>query len=121
MNYLQRNFSRKTFMRNSIRTKPQPQKFQDEEEHIGESNKNSSSEAEPQIQVETLKDETFTIAIIGRPNVGKSTLFNRLMGKRLALVDKTPGLTRDRREGVTSMFNVPIRLVDTAGYEGTSR
>jgi len=48
-----------------------------------------------------LKDEIFTVAIIGRPNVGKSTLFNRLMGERLALVNKTPGLTRDRWEGIT--------------------
>jgi len=71
--------------------------------------------------VNTLKDETYTISIIGRPNVGKSTLFNRLCGERLALVDKTPGLTRDRREGVTHLFNnVPVRLVDTAGYEGTT-
>lgn len=67
-----------------------------------------------------MKDEVFTISIIGRPNVGKSTLFNRLMGKQLALVDKTPGLTRDRREGVfQDVFDIPIRLVDTAGFEGT--
>lgn len=71
---------------------------------------------------ETLKDEVYTISIIGRPNVGKSTLFNRLMGERLALVDSTPGLTRDRREGITHLFDsVPVRLVDTAGFEGTTR
>jgi len=69
--------------------------------------------------LETLKDEVYTIAIIGRPNVGKSTLFNRLMGEKLALVDRTPGLTRDRREGITNLFGLPIRLVDTAGFEGT--
>ena len=71
--------------------------------------------------VATLKDEIYTIAIVGRPNVGKSTLFNRLMGKRLALVDRTPGLTRDRREGITHLFDIPIRIVDTAGYEGTTK
>lgn len=72
--------------------------------------------------METLKDEVFTISIIGRPNVGKSTLFNKLVGKKIALVDKTPGLTRDRRESVIQPdgpFDVPIRIVDTAGFEGT--
>ncbi len=60
---------------------------------------------------------TYTIAIVGRPNVGKSTLFNRLAGKRLALVDPTPGLTRDRKETETEIFDVPVRLIDTAGLE----
>ncbi len=58
-----------------------------------------------------------TIAIIGRPNVGKSTLFNRLVGKRLALVDDQPGVTRDRREGDASLFDLKFIAVDTAGYE----
>lgn len=58
-----------------------------------------------------------TVAIIGRPNVGKSTLFNRLVGKRLALVDDQPGVTRDRREGDADLLNVPFRVIDTAGYE----
>jgi GTPase len=57
------------------------------------------------------------VAIIGRPNVGKSTLFNRLVGKKLALVDDQPGVTRDRREGDASLLDVPFRLVDTAGFE----
>jgi GTP-binding protein len=57
------------------------------------------------------------VAIIGRPNVGKSTLFNRLVGKKLALVDDRPGVTRDRREGDAALLNVPFRLVDTAGFE----
>jgi len=49
--------------------------------------------------------------------VGKSTLFNTLIGNQDALVDKMPGLTRDRREGISNMFKVPIRIVDTAGFE----
>jgi GTPase len=59
----------------------------------------------------------FTIAIIGRPNVGKSTLFNRLVGKRLAIVDDTPGVTRDRREGEGRLADLEFRIVDTAGLE----
>jgi GTP-binding protein len=58
-----------------------------------------------------------TVAIIGRPNVGKSTLFNRLVGKRLALVDDQPGVTRDRREGEASLLGLEFRVMDTAGYE----
>ncbi len=59
----------------------------------------------------------FTIAIIGRPNVGKSTLFNRLTGKRSALVSDMPGLTRDRREETADIAGHQVRLVDTAGLE----
>ena len=58
-----------------------------------------------------------TVAIIGRPNVGKSTLFNRLVGKRLALVDDQPGVTRDRREGEASLIGMDFRIIDTAGFE----
>ena len=58
-----------------------------------------------------------TVAIIGRPNVGKSTLFNRLVGKKVALVDDQPGVTRDRREGVGKLFDLTFTIVDTAGYE----
>jgi GTP-binding protein len=59
----------------------------------------------------------FTVAIVGRPNVGKSTLFNRLAGRRLALVDDQPGLTRDRRDADAELGGYPVRLIDTAGLE----
>ncbi len=59
----------------------------------------------------------FTVAIIGRPNVGKSTLFNRLAGKKLALVNDRPGLTRDRREGEARLGDLAFKIIDTAGLE----
>lgn len=60
---------------------------------------------------------TLRVAIIGRPNVGKSTLFNRLVGKKLALVDDTPGVTRDRREGDASLGDLDFIVIDTAGLD----
>src|SRR5579883_568385 len=60
---------------------------------------------------------SFTVAIIGRPNVGKSTLFNRLVGQRLVLVDDTPGVTRDRREGEARLGDLRFRVIDTACLE----
>jgi len=59
----------------------------------------------------------FVVAIVGRPNVGKSTLFNRLVGKRLALVDDQPGVTRDRREGNGRLGDLDFTVIDTAGLE----
>jgi GTP-binding protein len=59
----------------------------------------------------------FTIAIIGRPNVGKSTLFNRLVGQKLALVDNEPGVTRDRREGEARLGDLEFTIIDTAGLD----
>ncbi len=58
-----------------------------------------------------------TVAIIGRPNVGKSTLFNRLVGKKLALVDDRPGVTRDRREGEAHLLGLDFRII-AAGPDG---
>src|SRR5919198_2310895 len=64
---------------------------------------------------------SFTLAIIGRPNVGKSTLFNRLIGKRLALVDDLPGVTRDRREGEGRLGDLAFTVIDTAGLDEGAR
>lgn len=60
---------------------------------------------------------SFKVAIIGRPNVGKSTLFNRLVGKKLALVDDTPGVTRDRRIHAAKLYDLNFEVIDTAGFE----
>ncbi|MBD0864501.1 MAG: 50S ribosome-binding GTPase, partial [Rhodobacteraceae bacterium] len=63
---------------------------------------------------------SFTIAIVGCPNVGKSTLFNRLVGKRMALVDNQPGVTRDLREGAACLAGLQFTVMDTAGLENAT-
>lgn len=64
---------------------------------------------------------SFTVAIVGRPNVGKSTLFNRLVGARRALVDDQPGVTRDRREGEGRLGDLAFKVIDTAGLDDAAR
>ena len=59
----------------------------------------------------------YRVALVGRPNVGKSTLFNRLAGKRLAIVHDQPGVTRDWRDAETELAGVPVTIIDTAGLE----
>ncbi|GGI77634.1 hypothetical protein GCM10007973_13070 [Polymorphobacter multimanifer] len=71
----------------------------------------------PRKAMAALADGAARVAIVGRPNVGKSTLFNRLVGRKLAIVDDTPGVTRDRREGRAALHDLEFTVIDTAGFE----
>src|SRR5690554_2503884 len=72
---------------------------------------------DPRLSACSRTSMSVTVAIVGRPNVGKSTLFNRLVGRKIALVDDTPGVTRDRREAEGRIGDLRFRILDTAGYE----
>ena len=61
-------------------------------------------------------NEIFTISLVGRPNVGKSTMFNYLVGEKLAITDSMPGLTRDRKEKTIELLGGLCRIIDTAGW-----
>ncbi len=78
---------------------------------------NSGLTDNPPDEAVELAPRAAKIAIVGRPNVGKSTLFNRLAGKKLAIVNDTPGVTRDRREAKGRLRGRPLQLMDTAGFE----
>ena len=70
---------------------------------------------------EAKEPRPFTLAIIGRPNVGKSSLFNRIAGRRVAIVHDTPGVTRDRREGDARLGDLNFKVIDTAGLDDAER